>query len=228
MGKASRVVDRRGAVLVGDLLADHPDEVLCSNWQRSSFEDHGQVGGDLPSYFGIAHPSVPGRGREPDVQLVAVVPLRSVDPGVGVVSDRGFPADAVPWVGGCDPRVPDGRAEGAPCRVEQEVTAQRALPGEDGVRTAGVFGNQHVGVEQVSVDQVASLGAGFDQGADACFAGPVDAVDLDLPDDGCPPAVNLLARGRRRAAPRASRARSGRCGGVPSASQPAGPGFSAP
>ncbi len=94
------------------------------------------------------------------MQLVAVVPDRSIDPGAGVISHRGFPADAVPRVGGCDPRVPDGRAEGAPGRVEQEVTAQRALPGEDGVRTAGVFSNQDVGVEQISVDQVTSLGTG--------------------------------------------------------------------
>jgi hypothetical protein len=33
-------------------------------------------------------------------QLVAVVPLRSVDPSGVCVSDRGGPADAVPWVGG--------------------------------------------------------------------------------------------------------------------------------
>jgi hypothetical protein len=41
-------VDRRGALLVGNLPGDHPDEVLCSNWERSSLEDHGQLGGDLP------------------------------------------------------------------------------------------------------------------------------------------------------------------------------------
>jgi hypothetical protein len=140
-------VDRHGALLLSDMLADHLDAGLCINWERSSLKDHGQLGGDLLYCFGIAYPDVPGQGREPDVQLVAVVPHRSIDPGVGVVSDRGLPADAFPWVGGCDPRVPDGRAEGAPGRVEQEVTAQRALPGEDGVRTAGVFSNQHVGVE---------------------------------------------------------------------------------
>jgi hypothetical protein len=40
-------VDRRGALLLSDLLADRPDEGLCINWERSSLEDHGQLGGDL-------------------------------------------------------------------------------------------------------------------------------------------------------------------------------------
>jgi hypothetical protein len=94
----------------------------------------------------------------------------------------------------CDPRVPDDGAEGAPCRVEQEVTAPRALPGEDGFRTAGVVRHQHVGVEQISMDQVAALGAGFDQVAKARLAGQTEGVDLAFPAEGCPPAGNPLAR----------------------------------
>jgi hypothetical protein len=40
------------------------------------------------------------------------------------------------------------------------------------------------------VDQVASLGTGCDQVADACFAGPVDAIDIASRGEGCPPAVS--------------------------------------
>jgi hypothetical protein len=44
---APRAVDRCGALLLSDLLADHPDERLGISWERSSLEDHGQLGGDL-------------------------------------------------------------------------------------------------------------------------------------------------------------------------------------
>lgn len=40
------------------LLADHPDEGLCISWERSSLEDHGQLGGGLLQRFGIARPDV--------------------------------------------------------------------------------------------------------------------------------------------------------------------------
>src|SRR5260221_22111 len=93
--------------------------------------------------------------------------------------------DQVPQVKCCDPRIPDG-AEGAPGRVEQEVAAHRELPGEDRVRTAGVFGHQDVGVEQGPVDQVAPLGAGVDKPADATFTSREDpAEDQDPPPRGC-------------------------------------------
>src|SRR5258708_23665316 len=101
--------------------------------------------------------------------------------------------DQVPQVKCCDPRIPDG-AEGAPGRVEQEVAAHRELPGEGRVRTAGVFGNQDVGVEQVPVDQVAPLGAGVDKAADASFTSPEDPVEVALRAEGCSPAVNRLRR----------------------------------
>jgi hypothetical protein len=40
-------VDRRGVLLLGDLLADDPDEGSCVNRDRSSLEHHGQLVGDL-------------------------------------------------------------------------------------------------------------------------------------------------------------------------------------
>lgn len=44
---ARKAADRRGGFLLSDLLADHPDEGLCISSERSSLEDHGQLGGDL-------------------------------------------------------------------------------------------------------------------------------------------------------------------------------------
>ena len=138
--RGARPVDGRGALLVGDPLVDHPDKGYVATGSGPRSRTTARWVAICCSASESPTQTFQAQGREPDVQLVALVPLRSVDPGVGVLSDRGFPADAVPLVGGCDPRVPDGRAEGAPCRVEEEVTARRALPGEDSVRTAGVFG----------------------------------------------------------------------------------------
>jgi hypothetical protein len=162
------------------------------------------------------------------VQLVAVVPHRSIDPGAGVISHRGFPADAVPRVGGRDPRVPDGRAEGAPAVSNWKSPRSEHFQEKTAFGRPAFFSNQHVGVEQISVDQVASLGTGVDQVADTCFSGPADAIDTAVNGKGCPPAVNLLARVVCEPLRKASPATSGRHARAASASQPAGPTFSAP
>jgi len=49
-------------------------------------------------------------------------------------------------------------------------------------------------MEEVPVDQVTPLGAGFDEVADACLTGPEDPVGLALSGKGCPPVVNLRVR----------------------------------
>ena len=55
------------------------------------------------------------------------------------------------------------RPEAAPGGIEEEVTAHRAFPGEHRLDPAGVRTNQHVAVQEITVDQVPGLRAGIHQ-----------------------------------------------------------------
>jgi hypothetical protein len=132
--------DRRAVFQGGVRVAeDGARLVLLSDWQRAAVEDLGETAGGGGEIGLVSGPQVPAQVGEADVQFVAVV------------------------AGGGDPRVPRG-PESAPGGVEEEVAAHRALPGEHRLDPAGVGAHQHVAVQQVAVDQVATLGAGIDQG----------------------------------------------------------------
>ncbi len=145
------------------VLLPGEDALAARKGQRAALEDLGEPPGGSREIGLVAGPQVPAQVGEADVQLVAVVAGGGVAEGAGAGPHLGGPEQAGQRVGGGDPRVPRS-PETAPGGVEEEVAAYRALPGEHGLDPAGVRAHQHVGVQQVAVDQVPALRAGIDQG----------------------------------------------------------------
>ena len=110
--------------------------------------------------FGVPGPHALPQVGEADLQLVAVV----ADGGIGQSAVIGSQARVLEQPGqrvdGGDPRVEHRPPDTAPCGVVEEVTADRALPGKHRLNLAAVRTHQHVAVQEITVDEVAALGAG--------------------------------------------------------------------
>jgi imidazolonepropionase-like amidohydrolase len=131
--------DRRAVFQGGVRVAEQDARlVLLADWTRAAVEDLGETAGGGGEIGLVPGPQVPAQMGEADVQLVAVMAGGGVEEGAG--------------------------QETAPGGVEKEVAAHRALPGEHRLDLADVWAHQHVGVQQVAVDQVPALRAGIDQG----------------------------------------------------------------
>ena len=77
---------------------------------------------------------------------------------------------AVPYIGSRNTRMP-GAPDGAPRDIEEEVTAHRTLPREDGRHAGGIIRDQDVLMEQVAVDEIPTLRACGQELFDPRFAG---------------------------------------------------------
>src|SRR3954447_4418613 len=140
--------------------------VVCSGagrGQGTAFEDFGEEFGGGGEMFLVPGPDALPQVGEADLQLVAVVAYGGVDEGARVGPYGWVLEQSRQRVDGGDPRVEHRPPDTAPGGVVEEVPAQRTLPGKHRSDPATVRTHQHVGVQEIAVDEIAALGAGREQ-----------------------------------------------------------------